>query len=132
MVIALDKPSECLRITKSLRRDYPDLPIFVKSTAASRRALLDVGAQSVVSGEMESALLIGAAVLKCTGKNEQEVISLIEEERSKVYAKVCRARAARHRSARRPCAERGSRSPARPGHAFQRLSANASCRAVLG
>lgn len=105
VVIAMDKPSDCLRITKSLRRDYPDLPIFVKSTTASRKALIDVGAQSVVSGEKETALLIGAAVLKCTGKNEEEVISLIDDERSKLYAQVrgARARASAARCLWRAC-----------------------------
>jgi hypothetical protein len=88
VVVALDKPNDCTRIVKSLRRDYPNLPIFVRATRATRKSLLDLGAQSVVTGEQESALLIGAAVLKCTGKNDQEVISLIEEERSKLYAQV--------------------------------------------
>jgi len=86
VVVALDKPSDCLKVVKGLRRDYPDLPIFVRaSDEKNRQMLAQEQAKGIVTGPQESALLLGAAVLKSTGKNDLEVISLIEEERNRLY-----------------------------------------------
>ena len=90
VVVALDTERDCTRCVRSLRRLYPtasEMPIFVRATDDKhRRKLAASGATALETGPQESALLLGGAVLSNLGLPREEVLSLIDDKRMKLYS----------------------------------------------
>ena len=94
VVVTLDKPADCTKAVRALRRLYPtveDMPIFVRANDEKhRRKLAASGATALETGPQESALLLGGSVLNSLGLPREEVVSLIDDTRER------RARATTH------------------------------------
>jgi len=90
VVVALDKPSDCTKAVRALRRLYPtssEMPIFVRAhDDKHRRKLKAAGATALETGPQESALLLGGAVLKQVGLPAEEVVKLIDDTRVSMYS----------------------------------------------
>ena len=92
VVVALDKPADCTKAVRALRRLYPrdgpiDMPIFVRaSDEKHRRKLAASGATALETGPQESALLLGGAVLNKLGLPQEEVVKLIDDTRLSMYS----------------------------------------------
>lgn len=82
VVVALDKPADCTKAVRALRRLYPttkDMPIFVRAADDKhRRKLAASGATALETGPQESALLLGGAVLNKLGLPKEEVHKALE------------------------------------------------------
>jgi hypothetical protein len=87
VVVALDKPADCTKAVRALRRLYPtvdSMPIFVRANDEKhRRKLAASGATALETGPQESALLLGGAVLSRVGLPKEEVFSLIDDTRAR-------------------------------------------------
>jgi len=90
VVVALDKPADCTKAVRALRRLYPtveDMPIFVRANDEKhRRKLAASGATALETGPQESALLLGGSVLNSLGLPREEVVSLIDDTRMSMYS----------------------------------------------
>ena len=90
VVVALDKPADCTKAVRALRRLYPtvkEMPIFVRaSDDKHRRKLAASGATALETGPQESALLLGGAVLNSLGLPQEEVVKLIDDTRLSMYS----------------------------------------------
>ena len=90
VVVALDKPADCTKAVRALRRLYPrqeDMPIYVRAADDKhRRKLAASGATALETGPQESALLLGGAVLNSIGLPQEEVIKLIDDTRVSMYS----------------------------------------------
>jgi len=86
VVITLDDPVAASRAVQSLRREYPDLQIFVRARDAKHQQALQLaGATAIVPELLESSLLLGGAVLLAYGTPVEEVNALIDEARKKTF-----------------------------------------------
>ncbi|GJQ08810.1 hypothetical protein GpartN1_g601.t1 [Galdieria partita] len=86
VVITLDDPVAASRAVQSLRREYPDLQIFVRARDAKHQQTLQLaGATAIVPELLESSLLLGGAVLLAYGTPIEEVNALIDEARKKTF-----------------------------------------------
>lgn len=87
VVVTMDDERSCTTAARALRRMYPDLPIFVRAHGQKhRRKLMATGATAVETGQEESALILGGALLSSMGMPMKEVVSLIDETRSSMYS----------------------------------------------
>ncbi|GJD06139.1 K(+) efflux antiporter 3, chloroplastic [Galdieria sulphuraria] len=86
VVITLDDPVAASRAVQSLRREYPDLQIFVRARDTKHQQTLQLaGATAIVPELLESSLLLGGAVLLAYGTPIEEVNALIDEARKKTF-----------------------------------------------
>ena len=89
IVITLDSEKDCTTAVRALRRQYVEneLPIFVRAmNEKHRRKLASSGATALETGPQESALLLGGAVLTEVGVPTSEVVTIIDDARSRMYA----------------------------------------------
>jgi CPA2 family monovalent cation:H+ antiporter-2 len=88
-VITLDTPAVAERAVAMLRRQFPDLQIFVRARDLSHRTLLEAaGANEVVPEVIEASLQLGGAVLRGLGAPVDSTTELIEEFRDDDYARL--------------------------------------------
>ncbi len=88
-VITLDTPAVAERAVAMLRKEFPDLQIFVRARDLSHRTLLEAaGANEVVPEVIEASLQLGAAVLRGLGAPIDLTTELIEEFRGDDYARL--------------------------------------------
>jgi monovalent cation:H+ antiporter-2, CPA2 family len=88
-VITLDHPGTAERAVAMLRREFPDLQIFVRARDLSHRDVLErTGANEVVPEVIEASLQLGGAVLRGLGAPVDETADLIEEFRADDYARL--------------------------------------------
>ncbi len=88
-VITLDTPAVAERAVAMLRRQFPDLQIFVRARDLSHRTLLEAaGANEVVPEVIEASLQLGGAVLRGLGAPVDSTAELIEEFRDDDYARL--------------------------------------------
>eukprot|EP00871_Galdieria_phlegrea_P006061 jgi/Galph1/942/GphlegSOOS_G5699.1 len=86
VVITLDDPVAASRAVQSLRREYPELQIFVRARDTKHQQTLQLaGATAIVPELLESSLLLGGAVLLAYGTPVEEVNSLIDEARKRTF-----------------------------------------------
>jgi len=84
VVVTLDDKDGASRAVNALRREYPNIQIFVRAKDAKHQKMLQLGgATAIVPELLESSLLLGGAVLLSYGTPIEEVNSLIEEARKK-------------------------------------------------
>lgn len=84
VIVTLDDQNGANRAVNALRREYPNIQIFVRAKDAKHQKKLQLGgATAIVPELLESSLLLGGAVLLSYGTSIEEVNSLIEEARKK-------------------------------------------------
>ena len=84
VVVTLDDKDGASRAVNAIRREYPNIQIFVRAKDAKHQKMLQLGgATAIVPELLESSLLLGGAVLLSYGTPIEEVNSLIEESRKK-------------------------------------------------
>jgi len=84
VIVTLDDQNGASRAVNALRREYPNIQIFVRAKDAKHQKRLQLGgATAIVPELLESSLLLGGAVLLSYGTPIEEVNSLIEEARKK-------------------------------------------------
>jgi len=84
VIVTLDDQNGANRAVNALRREYPNIQIFVRAKDAKHQKKLQLGgATAIVPELLESSLLLGGAVLLSYGTPIEEVNLLIEEARKK-------------------------------------------------
>ena len=84
VIVTLDDQNGANRAVNALRREYPNIQIFVRAKDAKHQKKLQLGgATAIVPELLESSLLLGGAVLLAYGTPIEEVNLLIEEARKK-------------------------------------------------
>jgi len=84
VVVTLDDKDGASKAVNAIRREYPNIQIFVRAKDAKHQKMLQLGgATAIVPELLESSLLLGGAVLLSYGTPIEEVNSLIEESRKK-------------------------------------------------
>lgn len=84
VVVTLEDKHGASKAVNALRREYPNIQIFVRAKDAKHQKMLQLGgATAIVPELLESSLLLGGAVLLSYGTPIEEVNSLIEEARKK-------------------------------------------------
>ncbi|WP_447952548.1 cation:proton antiporter domain-containing protein [Sphingopyxis chilensis] len=85
IVLTMDDPVQQLRMTRQLRRKYPDLPIISRARDADHAAALyQAGASDAVPETLESSLQLAEAVLIDLGVAMGPVIASIHDVRAKM------------------------------------------------
>ncbi|WP_257548424.1 cation:proton antiporter [Sphingopyxis sp. DBS4] len=85
VVLTMDDPVQQLRMTRQLRRKYPDLPIISRARGADHAAALyQAGATDAVPETLESSLQLAEAVLIDLGVAMGPVIASIHDVRAKM------------------------------------------------
>nr|UXY87297.1 potassium:hydrogen antiporter 1 [Cryptomonas sp.] len=84
VVVTLGDRDSASKAVNAIRREYPNIQIFVRAKDAKHQKMLQLGgATAIVPELLESSLLLGGAVLLSYGTPIEEVNSLIEESRKK-------------------------------------------------
>jgi CPA2 family monovalent cation:H+ antiporter-2 len=89
VVLTMDDPVQQLRMTRQLRRKYPDLPIISRARGADHAAALyQAGATDAVPETLESSLQLAEAVLIDLGVAMGPVIASIHDVRAKMRHEI--------------------------------------------
>ncbi|MBB5367804.1 MULTISPECIES: cation:proton antiporter [unclassified Janthinobacterium] len=84
VVLTMDHPASVLHAVKSIRRDYPHLPVYARARdEANAVALVLAGATLVVPEALESALQLTATVLQTVGLPEARAAEVVQTERER-------------------------------------------------
>jgi CPA2 family monovalent cation:H+ antiporter-2 len=87
IVLTMDHSASALNAVRSIRREFPDVPLFVRSKDEKHaRLLLQAGASVVVPETLESSLRLSAFVLQSTGIAEDAIDAMIAVERARYIA----------------------------------------------
>jgi len=87
VVLTLDDPHAAGLLVRNIRRDWPQLPVFVRARdAAHAAALLRLGATQVVPETVEASLQLGGRVLASLGIPDQAVDVRLDRERDRITA----------------------------------------------
>lgn len=85
IVLTMDDPVQQLRMTRQLKRKYPDLPVISRARDADHAAALyQAGANDAVPETLESSLQLAEAVLIDLGVAMGPVIASIHDVRAKM------------------------------------------------
>ena len=88
-VITLDRPQLATRAVEELRRDFPNLPSYVRSRDLQHsRALERGGATAVVPETIEASLQLGSIVLGAVGSSRDDIDALMDDFRTDRYEKL--------------------------------------------
>ncbi|APZ98825.1 sodium:proton exchanger [Sphingopyxis sp. QXT-31] len=89
IVLTMDDPVQQLRMTKAMRRKYPDLPIISRARDSDHAAALyQAGATDAVPETLESSLQLAEAVLIDLGVAMGPVIASIHDVRAKMRHEI--------------------------------------------
>lgn len=89
IVLTMDDPVQQLRMTRQLRKKYPDLPIVSRARDSDHAAALyDAGATDAVPETLESSLQLAEAVLIDLGVAMGPVIASIHDVRAKMRHEI--------------------------------------------
>ncbi|PLK24311.1 cation:proton antiporter [Novosphingobium sp. TH158] len=89
VILTMDEPHSMQRIIRSLRTQYPDLPIIARARDASHAAqLYKAGASHAVPETLESSLQLSEAVLVDLGVPMGFVIASVHEKRDELRAQI--------------------------------------------
>jgi monovalent cation:H+ antiporter-2, CPA2 family len=84
IVLTMDHPASALNAVRAIRRDFPDVPLFVRSRDEKHAVTLKkVGASMVVPETLEASLQLSAAVLHALGVRDDAVTESITAERDR-------------------------------------------------
>ena len=82
IVLTMDHPASALQAVRGIRRDFPHVPLFVRSRDEKHaRALRLAGATVVVPETLEASLQLSAFVLESMGLDERTVDDIVDRER---------------------------------------------------
>lgn len=82
IVLTMDHPASALQAVRGIRRDFPHVPLFVRSRDEKHaRALRLAGATVVVPETLEASLQLSAFVLEAMGLDEHTVDDIVDRER---------------------------------------------------
>lgn len=82
LVLTMDDPVQCIKITRSVRNSYPDLPIIARARDADNAAqLYKAGASEAVPETLESSLQLAETALIELGVAMGPVIASIHQQR---------------------------------------------------
>lgn len=89
VVLTMDHPASVLHAVRSIRREYPDLPVYARARDESHAlALVNAGATLVVPEALEAGLQLTATVLQTLGLSEGRAFELIQDEREQRNEKL--------------------------------------------
>jgi CPA2 family monovalent cation:H+ antiporter-2 len=105
----MDNPSSALQAVRGIRREFADVPLFVRSRDERHaRSLKRAGATVVVPETLEASLQLSAFVLESMGLDERIVDDIVDRERD-LFAAQLNERACAKRARTGPdCAGRCS------------------------
>jgi CPA2 family monovalent cation:H+ antiporter-2 len=84
VVLTMDHAASVLHAVKSIRREYPLLPVYARARdEAHAVALIQAGATLVVPEALESALQLTATVLHTVGLSEARTADIVQAERDR-------------------------------------------------
>ena len=84
VVLTMDHAASVLHAVKSIRREYPQLPVYARARdEAHAVALIQAGATLVVPEALESALRLTATVLHTVGLSEARTTDIVQAERDR-------------------------------------------------
>jgi len=82
IVLTMDNPAASLQAVRGIRRDFAEVPLFVRSRDERHaRSLKRAGATVVVPETLEASLQLSAFVLESMGLDERTVDSIVDRER---------------------------------------------------
>ncbi|KQQ86843.1 cation:proton antiporter [Massilia sp. Leaf139] len=82
IVLTMDNPASSLQAVRGIRRDFADVPLFVRSRDERHaRSLKRAGATVVVPETLEASLQLSAFVLESMGLDERTVDDIVDRER---------------------------------------------------
>jgi CPA2 family monovalent cation:H+ antiporter-2 len=89
LILTMDNPVLVNRLTKQLRRTFPDLPIVARARdTAHAAALYKAGVTDAVPETLEASLQLSEAVLVDLGVPMGPVIASIHEKRDQLRAEI--------------------------------------------
>ena len=89
IILTMDDPVLVVRLTRSLRDEYPDLPIIARARDTDHAArLYRAGVTDAVPETLEASLQLSEAVLVDIGVAMGPVIASIHEKRSQLRAEI--------------------------------------------
>lgn len=84
VVLTMDHPASVLHAVRSIRRAYPQLPVYARARDESHAlALVQAGATLVVPEALEAALQLAATVLQTAGVGEARAVDIVQAERER-------------------------------------------------
>ena len=84
VVLTMDHPASVLHAVRSIRREYPHLPVYARARdEAHAVALVHAGATLVVPEALEAALQLAATVLHTAGLTEARAFDIVQAERDR-------------------------------------------------
>lgn len=87
IVLTMDHPASALHAVKSIRRAYPQLPVFARSRDENHAHILKkAGATIVIPETLESGLQLSSFVLQTLGIAEVNATQIIQDERDRRIA----------------------------------------------
>jgi CPA2 family monovalent cation:H+ antiporter-2 len=88
-ILTMDNPVLVIRLTRTLRRAFPDLPIVARARDTAHAALLyKAGATDAVPETLEASLQLAEAALVDLGVAMGPVIASIHEKRDELRAQI--------------------------------------------
>ncbi|MFC5512115.1 cation:proton antiporter [Massilia jejuensis] len=82
IVLTMDNPASSLQAVKGIRREFAEVPLFVRSRDERHaRTLKRAGATVVVPETLEASLQLSAFVLESMGLDERTVDDIVDRER---------------------------------------------------
>jgi CPA2 family monovalent cation:H+ antiporter-2 len=92
IVLTMDHPASALHAVRSIRRIYPQLPVFARSRDENHaRTLKKAGATIVIPETLESGLQLSSFVLQTLGIAEGAAVQIIQNERERRIAALQQA-----------------------------------------
>ena len=89
IVLTMDNPASALQSVHAIRRDFPKVPLFVRSRDEKHaRSLRRAGATVVVPETLEASLQLSAFVLEAMGLDERTVDNIVDRERDLFAAQL--------------------------------------------
>jgi len=89
IVLTMDHPASALQAVRGIRREFPHVPVFVRSRDERHaRALKQAGASVVVPETLEASLQLSAFVLEAAGLDERMVERIVDHERDLFAAQL--------------------------------------------
>lgn len=89
IVLTMDHPASALQAVQGIRRDFPHVPLFVRSRDEKHaRTLKLAGATVVVPETLEASLQLSASVLEAMGLDERVVDGIVDRERDLFAAQL--------------------------------------------
>ena len=89
IVLTMDHPGSAMQAVRGIRREFPHVPLFVRSRDEKHaRALRLAGATVVVPETLEASLQLSAFVLEAMGLDERVVDGIVDHERALFSARL--------------------------------------------